>query len=101
MRLTEQKPDTLIESAPATPACQGTRQAHGPQRGDGRVPLAAVNGLLRPASLRQAVLDSVPEAFRELNGRAFDKGDQYGQALSQTIPPVVSEEDYVRTLETH
>ena len=62
---------------------------------------AAVTGLVEAEALRKAVLDSVPETFRELNARAFDKGYEYGQARSQTIPPAVSEEDYVRTLETH
>lgn len=39
---------------------------------------AAVTGLLKPESLRQAVGDSVPPAFRELNLKAFDKGFEYG-----------------------
>ena len=34
----------------------------------------AVTGLLDPDALRQAVASSVPESFRELNLRAFDKG---------------------------
>ena len=38
----------------------------------------AVAGLPRPESLRQAVADSVPPAFRELNLKAFDKGFEYG-----------------------
>ncbi len=40
---------------------------------------AAVAGVCKPESLRQAVADSVPEAFRDLNMRAFDKGFEYGQ----------------------
>lgn len=39
---------------------------------------AAVGGLLKPDSLRQAVADSVPESFKELNLKAFDKGFEYG-----------------------
>ena len=39
---------------------------------------AAVAGSVRPESLRQAVADSVPPAFRELNLKAFDKGFEYG-----------------------
>ncbi len=39
---------------------------------------AAVTDLLDPAALRDAVADSVPPAFRELNGKAFDKGYDYG-----------------------
>jgi 2-oxoglutarate ferredoxin oxidoreductase subunit gamma len=38
----------------------------------------AVTGLLNPDALRSAVADSVPEAFRELNLKAFDKGFDYG-----------------------
>ena len=39
---------------------------------------AAVTNVLQPEALRQAVTDSVPEAFRELNLKAFDKGFEYG-----------------------
>ncbi len=39
---------------------------------------AAVTGLLQRDSMRQAVADSVPAAFRELNLKAFDRGYQYG-----------------------
>jgi 2-oxoglutarate ferredoxin oxidoreductase subunit gamma len=38
----------------------------------------AVTGLLSREALRQAVSDSVPESFRELNLKAFDKGYEYG-----------------------
>ncbi len=38
----------------------------------------AVTGLLSREALRQAVGDSVPESFRELNLKAFDKGYEYG-----------------------
>jgi len=41
----------------------------------------AVANLLERDSLRQAVADSVPPAFRELNLRAFDKGFEYGSQL--------------------
>ena len=39
---------------------------------------AAVTRLLEPEALRKAVGESVPEAFKELNLKAFDKGYQYG-----------------------
>jgi 2-oxoglutarate ferredoxin oxidoreductase subunit gamma len=39
---------------------------------------AAVTNVVEPEAVRQAVADSVPEAFRELNLRAFDKGFGYG-----------------------
>ena len=45
---------------------------------------AAVSGLLKPKSLRQAVADSVPPAFKDLNLRAFDKGLEYGLGHLQT-----------------
>jgi 2-oxoglutarate ferredoxin oxidoreductase subunit gamma len=57
---------------------------------------AAVNGLLRPESLRQAVLDSVPQAFRELNAKAFERGLEYGQRLLKSEPQSLTEEDYAR-----
>src|SRR5687767_7909331 len=39
---------------------------------------AAVTGLLSPQALREAVCDSIPEAARDLNLRAFEKGYDYG-----------------------
>ena len=39
---------------------------------------ASVTNVLDPEAVRQAVADSVPEAFRELNLKAFDKGLEYG-----------------------
>jgi len=46
----------------------------------------AVSGLLKPESLRDAIADSVPKAFVELNLKAFDKGYEYGlKALSGEI----------------
>ncbi len=41
----------------------------------------AVADLLSRDALRQAVADSVPPAFQELNLRAFDKGYAYGSEL--------------------
>ena len=100
VRLSGLKPDTRVYSVPATRLAEelGKRMVL-------NVVMvgffAAVNGLLRPESLRKAVLDSVPQTFRELNARAFDKGYAYGQALPQPIPAAESEEDYLRTLETN
>jgi 2-oxoglutarate ferredoxin oxidoreductase subunit gamma len=39
---------------------------------------AAVAKVLKPEALRQAVLDSVPPAFKELNEKAFNAGFKYG-----------------------
>ena len=38
----------------------------------------AITQVLDPAALRNAVGDSVPPAYRELNLKAFDKGFEYG-----------------------
>ena len=40
----------------------------------------AVTSLPSPDALRQAIADSVPPAFRELNLKAFDKGYEYGKS---------------------
>ena len=46
----------------------------------------AVSQVLDPDALRQAVAASVPEPYRELNLKAFDKGFEYGtRALTETI----------------
>jgi 2-oxoglutarate ferredoxin oxidoreductase subunit gamma len=46
----------------------------------------AVSGLLNPQALRDAIADSVPKAFVELNLKAFDKGYEYGlKALSAKV----------------
>jgi 2-oxoglutarate ferredoxin oxidoreductase subunit gamma len=45
----------------------------------------AVTALLDPDALRQAVADSVPGPFRDLNLRAFDKGFEYGCSRPASI----------------
>jgi 2-oxoglutarate ferredoxin oxidoreductase subunit gamma len=40
---------------------------------------AAVAGVAGAEALRKAVGDSVPEAFRDLNLKAFDRGYEYGK----------------------
>jgi len=47
---------------------------------------AAVSGICKPESLRQAVADSVPEAFRDLNMKAFDKGFECGKQKLASFP---------------
>jgi len=56
---------------------------------------AAVTKLLQPESLRQAVSDSVPPAFKALNEKAFDKGYEYGIAnpFGRNATGEVEEED--------
>lgn len=46
----------------------------------------AISQALEPDALRQAVAASVPEAYRELNLKAYDRGFEYGtKALTETI----------------
>ncbi len=56
---------------------------------------AAVTNLLDPKALRDAVLDSVPPSFRDLNAKAFDKGFEYGVNCGQLSK---EEEETVRTV---
>jgi len=60
----------------------------------------AVTGLLQPDSLRNAIADSVPEAYRDLNRKAFDKGYEYGIKTLNGEIPVEEPEIEVATLET-
>ena len=53
----------------------------------------AVSKLLRPEALRDAIADSVPKAFVDLNLKAFDKGYEYG--LKALNGPVETEEHEV------
>ncbi len=47
---------------------------------------AAVSHVLDPEAVRNAVAASVPEAYRDLNLKAFDRGFDYGtKELTQTI----------------
>ena len=55
----------------------------------------AVTDLLGREALRQAVADSVPPAFQELNLRAFDKGFEYG---SQKLVKLAENGDSVEAL---
>ncbi len=47
---------------------------------------AAVSGTLKPESLKNAVLDSVPPAFKDLNAKAFDAGYKYGLENPEALP---------------
>jgi 2-oxoglutarate ferredoxin oxidoreductase subunit gamma len=46
----------------------------------------AITGLIGPDSVRKAVADSVPAAFRDLNLKAFEKGFEYA-AKAETVTP--------------
>ncbi len=53
---------------------------------------AAVTNLLGPDAVGKAVADSVPESFRELNLKAFEKGLEYGiTALTAAANPADAE----------
>jgi len=56
---------------------------------------AAVAGVLKPESLRQAVLESVPPAFKDLNAKAFDAGYKYGIENPDALPQHTSKESEV------
>jgi 2-oxoglutarate ferredoxin oxidoreductase subunit gamma len=60
---------------------------------------AAVTNVLQPDAIRQAVADSVPDAFRELNLKAFDKGFEYGTKHLSADKEVEEPEIEVSTLE--
>jgi 2-oxoglutarate ferredoxin oxidoreductase subunit gamma len=47
---------------------------------------AAVTEVCQPESLRKAVAESVPPAFKELNLKAFDKGFEYGSRKLELSP---------------
>jgi 2-oxoglutarate ferredoxin oxidoreductase subunit gamma len=58
----------------------------------------AVTSLLDPDALRQAVATSVPESFRELNLRAYDKGYEQGATLLHALAEG-DEEEWLASLE--
>ncbi len=46
--------------------------------------LSTVSELVQVDSLRQAMLSSVPDRTRENNGKAFDRGREYGEAIRKS-----------------
>jgi 2-oxoglutarate ferredoxin oxidoreductase subunit gamma len=63
---------------------------------------AAVTSLVKPECMRQAVADSVPPAFKELNLKAFDKGFEYGQShVCGEAATAEESESSVKVLEVH
>jgi len=85
VRVSDLKPNTRVYSVPATRLAEELGK---------RMVLnivmvgffAAVTGLLEPDAVRKAVADSVPESFRELNLKAFEKGYQYGLTAQASLP---------------
>ncbi|HLI62298.1 MAG TPA: 2-oxoacid:acceptor oxidoreductase family protein [Terriglobales bacterium] len=61
----------------------------------------AVSQVLQREALRQAVASSVPDAYRELNLKAFDRGFEYGtKALHEVIVKDEEPQVAVEALET-
>jgi len=56
---------------------------------------ASVAKVLSPESLKQAVLESVPSAFKDLNSKAFDAGYKYGVENPDAVPQHASSQDRV------
>ena len=54
-----------------------------------------MTNVLEPKAVRQAVADSVPNAFRELNLTAFDKGLEYGKQHLSAKLETEKEEDTI------
>ncbi len=77
VRVSDLKPGIRVFSVPATRLAEelGKRMV---QNSVMVGFFTAVTGLLKPESVRKAVADSVPDAFRELNEKAFDRGFEYG-----------------------
>ena len=59
---------------------------------------AAVTNVLEPEAVRQAVADSVPDPFRELNLKAFDKGFEYGKEHLSANLETEKEEDTIEAV---
>ncbi len=95
VRVTEIPEGTLIYGIPATRLAE--------QMGKRMVSnivmvgfFGAVTGLLKRESLRKAVELSVPNAYRELNAKAFDMGWDYGVEQAQAGPQQALEAELVR-----
>lgn len=101
VRVGDHPPDTTVFSCPATRLAE--------ELGKKMVLnivmvgfFAAVTNLVKPESLRQAVADSVPPAFKELNLKAFDKGFEYGEHHGSGEAATADESGHsVRALEMH
>jgi 2-oxoglutarate ferredoxin oxidoreductase subunit gamma len=85
VRVSDLKPNTRVYSVPATRLAEELGK---------RMVLnivmvgffAAVTKLLDAAAVRDAVRDSVPSAFWDLNLKAFEKGYEYGLTAHATMP---------------
>jgi 2-oxoglutarate ferredoxin oxidoreductase subunit gamma len=93
VRVSDLKGDLKVYSVPATRFAEGLGK---------RMVLnsvmvgffTAVTKLLSADSVRKAVADSVPSAFRELNLKAFDKGFAFGNSMETPLRPQLEELAY-------
>jgi 2-oxoglutarate ferredoxin oxidoreductase subunit gamma len=93
VRVSDLKGDLKVYSVPATRFAEGLGK---------RMVLnsvmvgffTAVTKLLSADSVRKAVADSVPSAFRELNLKAFDKGFAVGKSMETPLRPQLEELAY-------
>jgi 2-oxoglutarate ferredoxin oxidoreductase subunit gamma len=93
VRVSDLKCDLKVYSVPATRFAEGLGK---------RMVLnsvmvgffTAVTKLLSADSVRKAVADSVPSAFRELNLKAFDKGFAFGNSMETPLRPQLEELAY-------
>lgn len=49
---------------------------------------AAIAGVVSPDAMRQAVQNSVPKAYREMNAKAFESGFEYGKTAAPVLQTV-------------
>jgi len=59
---------------------------------------AAVTNVLEPEAVHRTVADSLPDAFRELNLKAFDKGFEYGKEHLRAKLETEKEEDAIEAV---
>ena len=59
---------------------------------------AAVTNVLEPEAVHRTVADSLPDAFRELNLKAFDKGFEYGKEHLRAKLETEREEDAIEAV---
>ncbi len=98
VRVSELKPGVRVYSVPATRIAEELGK---------RMVLnivmvgffAAVTKVLKPESVREAVANSVPSAFKELNLKAFDKGYEYGKNNGTPLAPTEEPAISVRTFD--
>ena len=98
VRVTDLPPDTRVYSIPATRLAEELGK---------RMVLnivmvgffTAITDAIDPEAVREAVADSVPASFRDLNLKAFNKGYDYGKAALAAGPEAVELDQVVMSQE--